>query len=99
EHGGLAAIFLADKASCALLGGTAAEGMEQEVDATDTLARSPGMPGAMVISLNSLAMTLAERDPNRAKAVLRESIELASSPGQEVAAGFLTACLVAHGTG
>ena len=92
---GLAAIFLAYKVSCALLGGTAAEEMEPTVEESVTLARRSGMPGAMVISLNSLAMTLAERDPNRAKAVLRESIELASSPGQEVATGFLTASLVA----
>jgi len=69
--------------------------MEPTVEESVTLARRSGMPGAMVISLNSLAITLAERDPNRAKAVLRESIELASSPGQEVATGFLTASLVA----
>ncbi len=49
----------------------------------------------MVISLNSMAMTLAERNPNRAKTVLCESIELASTPGQEVATGFLMAALVA----
>jgi hypothetical protein len=61
------------------------------------------MPGAMVISLNSMAMTLADRDPDhakailrdRAKAVLRESVVLASTPGQEVATGFLMAALVA----
>jgi hypothetical protein len=92
---GLAAIFLAYKVSCAILGGTAAKEMEQAGEESVALARRSGMPGAMVISLNSLAMTLAEREPNRAKAVLHESIELASSPGQEVATGFLTASLVA----
>ncbi len=92
---GMAAIFLAYKVSCALLGGTAAEEMEPTVEESVALARRSGMPGAMVISLNSMAMTLAERDPNRAKTVLRESIELASTPGQEVATGFLMAALVA----
>ncbi len=92
---GMAAIFLAYKVSCALLGGTAAKEMEPTVEVSVALARRSGMPSAMVISLNSMAMTLAESDPNRAKTVLRESIELASSPGQEVATGFLMAALVA----
>ena len=92
---GMAAIFLAYKVSCALLGGTAAEEMEPAVEEAVALARRSGMPGAIVISLNSLAMTLADSDPDRAKAVLRESIELASAPGEEVATGFLTAALVA----
>jgi hypothetical protein len=94
-YSGLTAIFLAYKVSCALLGGTPAREMEPAGEEAVALARRSGMPGAIVISLNSLAMTLAERDPNRAKAVLRESIELASTPGQEVASGFLTAALVA----
>jgi tetratricopeptide (TPR) repeat protein len=92
---GMAAIFLAYKVSCALLGGTAAEEMEPTVEESVALARRSGMPSAMVISLNSMAMTLAERDPNRAKTVLRECVELASTPGQEVATGFLMAALVA----
>ena len=100
---GMAAIFLAYKVSCALLGGTPAEEMEPTVEESVALARRSGMPGAMVISLNSKAMTLAERDPTRAKAVLRdrakavlsESVVLASTPGQEVATGFLMAALVA----
>ncbi len=92
---GMAAIFLAYKVSCALLGGTAAKEMEPTVEESVALARRSGMPGAIVISLNSMAMTLAERDPKRAKAVLRECIGLASTPGQEVATGFLMAALVA----
>jgi predicted ATPase/class 3 adenylate cyclase len=91
---GLAAIFLAYKISCSILGGTAAEDMVSTGEEAVTLARRSGMPGAMVISLNSLAMSLAERDPSRAKTVLHESVELASTPGQEVASGFLTAALV-----
>jgi predicted ATPase/class 3 adenylate cyclase len=92
---GLAAIFLAYKVSCSVLGGTSAEAMASTGEEAVALARKSGMPGAMVISLNSLAMTLAERDAKRAKALLRESVELASTPGQEVASGFLTAALVA----
>ena len=52
-YSGLAAIFLAYKVSCALLGGTAAEEMEPTVEESVALARRSGMPGAMVISLNS----------------------------------------------
>jgi hypothetical protein len=93
EYLGMTAIFLAYKVSCALLGGIAAKEMESTVEESVALARRSRMPGAMVISLNSMAMTLAERDPNRAKAVLRECVELASTPGQEVATGFLMAAL------
>jgi len=92
---GMAAIFLAYKVSCALLGGIAANEMESTVEESVALARRSGMPGAMVITLNSMAMALAERDPNRAKMVLRESVSLASTPGQEVATGFLMASLAA----
>jgi predicted ATPase/class 3 adenylate cyclase len=100
---GVAAIYLAYKVSCALLGGVPVDEMESTVEESVALARRSGMPGAIVISLNSMAMTLAERDPNqakavlrdRAKAVLRESVVLASTPGSEVATGFLMAALVA----
>ena len=43
--------------------GTAADEMEPTVEESVALARRSGMPSAMVISLNSLAMTLAERNP------------------------------------
>jgi predicted ATPase/class 3 adenylate cyclase len=100
---GMAAIYLAYKVSCALLGGFAAKDMEPTVEESVALARRSRMPGALVISLNSMAMTLADREPDRAKAVLRdrakevlrESVILASTPGQEVATGFLMAALCA----
>jgi predicted ATPase len=92
---GMAAIYLAYKVSCALLGGISAEEMQPTVEESVALARRSGMPGALVISLNSMAMALAERDPHRAKALLHESVVLASTPGQEVATGFLMAALVA----
>jgi tetratricopeptide (TPR) repeat protein len=94
-YSGMAAIYRAYKVSCALLGGVAAQEIESTVEEAVALARRSGMPGAIVISLNSMAMTLAERDPKRARAVLHESVVLASTPGQEVATGFLMAALVA----
>ena len=53
------------------------------------------MPGATVLALNSLALALVDHDPRRARAALRESIELGNRPGQEIASGLLTAALVA----
>lgn len=92
---GMAAIFLAYKVSCAILGGSPAEELEPTAEESVALARQSGMPGAMVISLNSMAMTLSERNPLRAKTVLRESIERSSTPGQEVPTGFIMAAMVA----
>ena len=92
----MAAIFLAYKVSCALLGGIAAEETEPTAEESVALARRSGMPGAMVISLNSLAMTLAERDPTGPEPFSARASNSASTPGQEVATGFLTACLVAR---
>jgi predicted ATPase/class 3 adenylate cyclase len=92
---GLAAMFLAFSVSSTLLGGG---GIEQATGAAENsvgLARRAGMPDAIVLSLNALALTLVDRDPARAKALLRESIERGSTPGAEMAGGYLTACLVA----
>ncbi|MGE5697087.1 MAG: hypothetical protein ACM4D3_18210, partial [Candidatus Sericytochromatia bacterium] len=60
-----------------------------------TLARRSGMPSALVLSLNSLALALVERDPTRSRALLRESVELGTTPGEEVSSGLLTASMVA----
>jgi predicted ATPase len=92
---GLAAIFLAYRVNCSLLGGIAVEESASTAERAVTLARQSGMPGAMAVSLNALAMALVEPDPGRAAAVLRESVALASTPGQEVASGVLTASLAA----
>ena len=53
------------------------------------------MPAAVVWSLNSLALALAEHDPLRARDLLRESVELGSAGGEEMSSGLLTACMVA----
>jgi predicted ATPase/class 3 adenylate cyclase len=94
-HPGLAAIFLSYKVNCALLGSIEDDEMASTAERSVALARQSRMPGAMVFGLNALAMALGEADPGRAKALLRESIELASTPGQEIASGFLTASHVA----
>jgi predicted ATPase len=92
---GLAAIFLAYQVNCSILGSIADKELVSTAEKSVALARQWGMPGAMVISLNSLAMALVENDPGRAKTLLHEGVELSSTPGQEVASGFLTASIVA----
>ncbi|WP_326544733.1 adenylate/guanylate cyclase domain-containing protein [Mycolicibacterium sp. ND9-15] len=92
---GLAGIFRAYRVQCTMLGGIDTAQTVSEAEEAVALARQSGMPGAIVISLNALALALVDSDPVRARAVLRESIELASTPGQEVSSGVLTACLVA----
>jgi predicted ATPase len=92
---GLAAIGLAIAVNAALLGG--GESNESVAQAEDALmlARRSGMHAAIVISLNSLALTLTDVDPARAKTLLEESIERSATPGDASPSGVLTACLVA----
>lgn len=92
---GLAAILLAYGVSCAVLGGIEFEQTVQVAEDAVTLARRSGMPSAVVLSLNALALALAEHDPVRSRALLRQSVELASTPGEEVSSGLLTAAMVA----
>ncbi len=58
-------------------------------------ARQSGMHAAIVISLNSLALTIADVDPRRARTLLEESIDRSESPWEASPSGILTACLVA----
>ncbi len=92
---GLGAIFKAYGIQCTMLGGLDTEDTAKRADDAVALARQSRMPGAIVLSLNALALALVDREPARARTVLRESLELASTPGQEVSSGVLTACLVA----
>jgi predicted ATPase/class 3 adenylate cyclase len=92
---GLAAIFLAYSVNSALLGGADIHGAVAAAEESVDLARQSGMPAAIVLSLNSLALTQIEHDPARAKALLYQSIELSSTPGQEIPGGLLTGTLVA----
>jgi predicted ATPase len=94
-NAGLAGIFLAYGVQCAELGGIARDEAVAKGERAVALARRSGMAGAIVLTLNALSMALAEADPERARAALRESIDRATTPGQEVSSGLLTASLVA----
>ena len=95
---GLAAINLAVSVNTSLLGGGEAEGAIAKAEEALDLARQSGMHVAIVISLNSLALTLADRDPARARALLDESVERSATPGGPSRTGVLTAGLVAGST-
>ncbi len=94
-NAGLAGIFLAYGVQCAELGGVARNETVAQAERAVALARRSGMAGAVVITLNALALALAGNDRERARAALRESIDRATTPGQEVSSGLLTASLVA----
>jgi predicted ATPase/class 3 adenylate cyclase len=92
---GLAAISLAVGVNTALLGGGEVQEANDKAAEALALARQSGMHAAIVISLNSLALTLVDIDPERARALLQESIERSSTQGEASPAGVLTASLVA----
>ena len=92
---GLAATYLANSVNSALLGGGWTHDTTTRAEEAVALARRSGMPGAIVMSLNSLALALAEQDAKRARVLLQESLELSCKPGEEISSGLLTSCLVA----
>jgi predicted ATPase/class 3 adenylate cyclase len=92
---GLAATYLAYGVSSALLGGGGIDQATAMAERSAALARQSGMPAAIVLSHNALALTLVERDPGRARALLHEVIERSSTPGAEMPGGYLSGCLVA----
>ena len=92
---GMAAMFLAFSVSSALLGGGDIEQATATAEESVALARQAGMPVAIVLSLNALALTLVERNPTRARTVLQDSIERSSTPAEEISPAFGTAALVA----
>ena len=79
---GVAAIYLAYSVSSALLGGGGIQEATATAEESVALARRSGMPAAIVLSLNAVALTLVEPDPARARAVLRESIERSRYAGR-----------------
>jgi predicted ATPase/class 3 adenylate cyclase len=91
---GLAAICLSYSVSTSLLGGSDIEEAITKAEASVALARRSGMPAALIWSQNSLALALVEHDPARARALLRESVELGIAAGEEMSSGLLTACMV-----
>ena len=92
---GLAAMYLAYSVSALLLGGGDREEATVHAEESVALARRSGMPGAIVLGLNALALTLVEHDPSRARALLDESIERCREGGETIASDFTTGCLVA----
>jgi predicted ATPase/class 3 adenylate cyclase len=92
---GLAATYLANSVNSALLGGGWTQATTIRAEEAVALARQSGMPVAIVMSLNSLALVLAETDPQAARALLHESLQLSGRPGEEMSSGLLTSCLVA----
>jgi hypothetical protein len=94
-NAGLSAIFHAYGVSSAILGNTGHQEIGAHARSAVALARSSGMPGAIVVSLNAMAMTLVNEDPVRARALLQESIERTQTPDGEITQAFITACMVA----
>ena len=72
---GIAATYLAFGVNARVLSGLGAEEAIAEAEDAVALARESGMPGAIVQSLTTLALALAEHDPLRARGLLDESIE------------------------
>ena len=92
---GIAAILLAYSVSSTLLGGGDVKQANAAAERSMTLGRQSDVPGAIVIALNALALTLVDSDPETARTLLRESVERSTAPGQEIAPAFVTASLVA----
>jgi hypothetical protein len=92
---GLAAMYIADAVNTGLLGGGDPRQLAAKAEESVALARSSGMPGAIGLSMNSLALALATEDPVKARALLEESLQRTGTPGEEVPSALLTACLVA----
>ena len=92
---GIAAICRAYGVNASLLGGGDADEAAATAEEAVELARRSGMPTAIVLTLNSLAMSLVERDPVRARAVLGESLDRTIGMGEDLWGGLLTACMVA----
>lgn len=95
RYPGLAAINLAVGVNTALLGGGETEEVAAIAEEALDLARKSGIHAAIVISLNSLALTITDSDPQRARTLLEESLQRSSSPWRQSPSGVLTACLVA----
>jgi predicted ATPase/class 3 adenylate cyclase len=92
---GVAAIFLAYSVSSDLLGGGDPGEATARAERSMMLARQSDMPGAIVIALNALALTLVASDPDRARTLLLESAERSTLPSQEIAPAFITASMAA----
>ncbi|OBF95900.1 hypothetical protein A5790_06690 [Mycobacterium sp. 852002-51152_SCH6134967] len=91
----LAAVALAVSVNASMLGGSEATDEVARAEEALRLARRSGMHAAIVVSLNSLALALADSDPERAAVLLEESVGRCVDPGEASPSGVLTAALVA----
>lgn len=91
---GLAAICLSYGVSTSLLGGGDVDEAIAEAQKAVAAAKQSGMATAIVWSLNSLAISVVDRDRALAHALLRESIERISALDEGMSSGLLTACMV-----
>jgi predicted ATPase/class 3 adenylate cyclase len=92
---GVAAIYLSYSVSTDLLGGGDLGQATARAERSLMWARQSAMPGAIGIALNCLALTLVDINPDRARALLHESAESSTQPGQEIAPAFITASMAA----
>ncbi len=91
---GLAAINLAVSVNTALLGGDS-DGAIPSAEEALKLARQSGMHGAIVLTLSSLALALADSDPARARALLEEVVQRSANPGDATPSAVLSAAMAA----
>jgi predicted ATPase len=89
-----AASSLAAAGHCHAMAGDSDTGIPLATEAL-VLARQVGMPYIIGLALASLASSLAERDPQRARALLRELQQFSETTSYENIAHFTVAVLVA----
>jgi predicted ATPase/class 3 adenylate cyclase len=91
---GLAACFLAYGANSASLGGDIRQAIAMAEEAA-TAAQQSGIPTAITLTSNALALALTEHDPARARALLQESADRSLVAGEEIPSAVLMGALVA----
>ncbi|HEX3283796.1 MAG TPA: adenylate/guanylate cyclase domain-containing protein [Mycobacterium sp.] len=95
RYAGLAAIYLAYGVFAAMLGGGETADLTAKARSALALSRASRMPAAIVSSLNALAMTLVDEDPEQARELLLESIDRSRTADGEISHSYISACLVA----
>ncbi len=94
-HLGRAAVQLGYSVNTRLLAGEDGKAVSPVAEEAVALARRAESPGALALCLSSLALTLVDSDAERARALLRESVERGAIPGQEFPFSLWSAILAA----
>jgi predicted ATPase len=92
---GQSATYLAYAVNTILLGGGDISSARGIADRSVQMARESEMPKAISMSLNALALTVIDEDPDRARSLLYQSVRNMAQPGQEISSALITAALVA----